>query len=69
MSDRTYTRWVRRLPWLYIAPIPLALAWVLMWSPPFTGVPTYWEIVALAVGIVLGAGPLRGVADCQPGFH
>ncbi|NBB26234.1 sugar transporter, partial [Porphyrobacter sp. SLTP] len=53
LSDRTYTRWGRRLPWLYIAPIPLALAWVLMWSPPFTGVPTYWEIVALAVGVRL----------------
>ena len=53
LSDRTYTRWGRRLPWLYIAPIPLALAWVLLWSPPFTGVPTYWEIVALAVGVRL----------------
>lgn len=53
LSDRTYTRWGRRLPWLYIAPIPLALAWVLMWSPPFTGVPTFWEIVALAVGVRL----------------
>ena len=53
LSDRTYTRWGRRLPWLYLAPIPLALAWVLMWSPPFTGVPTYWEIVALAVGVRL----------------
>ncbi len=34
LSDRTYTRWGRRLPWLYIAPIPLALAWVLLWTPP-----------------------------------
>ena len=25
LSDRTYTRWGRRLPWLYLAPIPLAL--------------------------------------------
>lgn len=53
LSDRTYTRWGRRLPWLYIAPVPLALAWVLLWSPPFTGVPGYWEIVALAVGVRL----------------
>ncbi len=53
LSDRTYTRWGRRLPWLYLAPIPLAMAWVLMWSPPFTGVPTFWEIVALAVGVRL----------------
>jgi GPH family glycoside/pentoside/hexuronide:cation symporter len=34
LSDRTYTRWGRRLPWLYIAPIPLAIAWVFLWSPP-----------------------------------
>lgn len=51
LSDRTYTRWGRRLPWLYIAPIPLAVLWTLLWSPPFTGVPTFWEIVALAVGV------------------
>ncbi|WP_285711556.1 MFS transporter [Erythrobacter oryzae] len=53
LCDRTYTRWGRRLPWLYIAPFPLALAWVLLWSPPFTGVPGFWEIVALAVGVRL----------------
>ncbi len=53
LSDRTYTRWGRRLPWLYLAPVPLALAWTVLWSPPFTGVPTYWEIVALAVGVRL----------------
>ncbi len=53
LCDRTYTRWGRRLPWLYIAPVPLAMVWALMWSPPFTGVPTFWEIVALAVGVRL----------------
>ena len=53
LSDRTYTKWGRRLPWLYIAPIPLAFMWTLLWSPPFTGVPSFWEIVALAVGVRL----------------
>lgn len=53
LSDRTYTRWGRRLPWLYVAPIPLAFMWALLWSPPFTGTPTFWEIVALAVGVRL----------------
>lgn len=33
-SDNTYTRWGKRLPWLYAAPIPLALAWIMLWSPP-----------------------------------
>ncbi len=53
LSDRTYTKWGRRLPWLYIAPIPLAFMWSMLWAPPFTGVPTFWEIVALAVGVRL----------------
>ncbi|MFZ9394767.1 MAG: MFS transporter [Erythrobacter sp.] len=53
LSDRTYTKWGRRLPWLYVAPIPLAFMWTLLWSPPFTGTPTFWEIVALAVGVRL----------------
>ena len=53
MCDRTYTRWGRRLPWLYLAPVPLAMAWALLWSPPFTGVPTFGEILALAVGVRL----------------
>ncbi|MFA6219003.1 MAG: MFS transporter [Erythrobacter sp.] len=34
LTDRTQTRWGRRLPWLYGAPIPLAIAWMLLWSPP-----------------------------------
>ncbi|MEO0698581.1 MAG: MFS transporter, partial [Pseudomonadota bacterium] len=53
LSDRTYTRWGRRLPWLYMAPFPLAVAWTLLWSPPFVGTPSFSEIVALAVGVRL----------------
>jgi len=53
LSDRTYTKWGRRLPWLYIAPIPLAFMWSMLWAPPFVGVPSFWEIVALAVGVRL----------------
>ncbi|WP_168707772.1 MFS transporter [Sphingopyxis sp. PAMC25046] len=34
LTDRTRSRWGRRLPWLYFAPIPLAVAWMLLWSPP-----------------------------------
>jgi GPH family glycoside/pentoside/hexuronide:cation symporter len=34
LTDRTRSRWGRRLPWLYAAPIPLAIAWMLLWSPP-----------------------------------
>lgn len=34
LTDRTRSRWGRRLPWLYTAPVPLAIAWMLLWSPP-----------------------------------
>lgn len=34
LTDRTRSRWGRRLPWLYTAPLPLAIAWMLLWSPP-----------------------------------
>jgi GPH family glycoside/pentoside/hexuronide:cation symporter len=51
MSDRTYSRWGRRLPWLYLAPIPLGLAWVLLWSA--TGTPSFWGLVAQAVVVRL----------------
>ncbi|WP_179102100.1 MFS transporter [Sphingopyxis sp. KK2] len=34
LTDRTRSRWGRRLPWLYAAPVPLAIAWMLLWSPP-----------------------------------
>lgn len=49
LSDRTYTRWGRRLPWLYCAPIPLAVAWVILWSPPVGSVPGFWNLLGIAV--------------------
>ncbi|MBV7266193.1 MFS transporter [Erythrobacter ani] len=49
LSDRTYTKWGRRLPWLYAAPIPLAIAWVLMWTPPGGEAPTFWGLLSIAV--------------------
>ncbi len=49
LSDRTHSRWGKRLPWLYIAPIPLAFAWVKLWSLP--DAPGFWELLALAVAV------------------
>ncbi len=49
LSDRTYTRWGRRLPWLYAAPIPLAFAWVTLWSPPGGEAPTFLGLLGIAV--------------------
>ena len=50
-SDRTYTRWGRRHPWLYLAPLPLGFAWMLLWSPPddHTHIFAYLVVVAVLV--------------------
>jgi GPH family glycoside/pentoside/hexuronide:cation symporter len=53
LSDRTYTRWGRRLPWLYAAPVPLALLWVLLWSPPGGAAPSFAGLVGIAVAVRL----------------
>ncbi len=49
LSDRTYTRWGRRLPWLYAAPIPLALIWVVLWSPPGGDAPSALGLLGIMV--------------------
>jgi GPH family glycoside/pentoside/hexuronide:cation symporter len=62
LSDRTYTRWGRRLPWLYIAPWPLALAWYMLWS--VEGAPGFWQLVvtAMAVRALVSACEVPSVA-------
>ncbi len=52
LSDRTYTRWGRRLPWLYVSAIPLALAWILLWMPPLDWGDTIFFYL-LGVGILV----------------
>src|SRR3546814_14184989 len=49
LSDQTHTRWGRRLPWLYLAPIPLAFAWFALWTPGGAGAPGFWHLVVVAV--------------------
>ena len=51
LTDRTYTRWGRRLPWLYAAPIPLAFAWVALWSPPGGEAPTFMGLLGIAITV------------------
>ncbi|MFN4221098.1 MULTISPECIES: MFS transporter [Novosphingobium] len=46
-SDRTRTAWGRRLPFLYLAPIPLALAWAFLWSP--VGEPSFAVLLFSAI--------------------
>jgi glycoside/pentoside/hexuronide:cation symporter, GPH family len=57
-SDRTYTRWGRRLPWLYLAALPLGLAWMLLWvNPQGLGGTIFWYLLltALLVRILVSA--------------
>ena len=51
LSDRTYTSWGRRLPWLYAAPIPLAFCWVMLWSPPAGEPPSFAGLVGIAIAV------------------
>lgn len=64
LSDRTYTRWGRRLPWLYLAPVPLAFAWVLLWSPPGGEAPGTLGLLGLmvTVRVLLSACEVPSVA-------
>ncbi len=57
-SDRTHTRWGRRLPWLYICAVPLGLAWMLLWvNPQGLGDNIFWYLLftALLVRILVSA--------------
>lgn len=48
-SDRTHTRWGRRLPWLYACAIPLGLAWMLLWvNPQGLGDNIFWYLLLTA---------------------
>lgn len=51
LSDRTYTRWGRRLPWLYLAPLPLAVMWVMLWHPPGGEAPGFWGLFGMCVAV------------------
>jgi GPH family glycoside/pentoside/hexuronide:cation symporter len=49
LSDRTRTAWGRRLPWLYAAPIPLGIAWYVLWTP--SGAPSFAVLLFSAVAV------------------
>ena len=36
LSDRTHTRWGRRLPWVMVSFVPIALIFFLLFTPPIT---------------------------------
>lgn len=55
LSDRTYTRWGRRLPWLYLAAIPLGIFWVILWSPP-AGAASFPVLLGVAILVRAAVG-------------
>ena len=49
VSDRTLSRFGRRLPFLYLAAIPLGLAWAFLWSP--VGDPDFFVLLFSAIAV------------------
>jgi GPH family glycoside/pentoside/hexuronide:cation symporter len=52
LSDRTRSRWGRRLPFMFVAAGPLLLFFVLIWTPPVAG-ESVWNLVYLVVVMAL----------------
>lgn len=52
LSDRTRSRIGRRRVWLVGSAIPVALTYVMLWSPP-AGLDTFWLVVWIAVAMLL----------------
>jgi GPH family glycoside/pentoside/hexuronide:cation symporter len=51
-SDRTRTRWGRRLPYMFVSALPMLALFVAIWTPPVQG-SSVWNLVYLAVVFVL----------------
>jgi GPH family glycoside/pentoside/hexuronide:cation symporter len=49
LSDRTRSRWGRRLPWLYHAALPMAISWTLLW---LTREPTSLSAILLLFNVI-----------------
>ncbi len=48
LSDRTRSRWGRRLPFMFVSALPMLAFFVLLWTPPVRGL-SVWNLVYLAV--------------------
>lgn len=48
LSDRTHTRWGRRLPFMFASGLPMLVFFVLLWTPPVDST-SIWNLAYLAV--------------------
>jgi GPH family glycoside/pentoside/hexuronide:cation symporter len=48
LSDRTHTRWGRRLPFMFASGLPMLILFVLLWTPPVDST-SIWNLAYLAV--------------------
>ncbi|MEE3718422.1 MFS transporter [Tumidithrix elongata RA019] len=50
LSDRTQSRWGRRLPWMIYAAIPFGISYFLLWLvPPLDKLGLFWYYVAISI--------------------
>lgn len=59
LSDRTNSKWGRRLPWLYVSAIPIALGWLALWNPPD------WGEGPLLVYLFFSCVAVRAAVSCN----
>ncbi len=52
LSDYTWTRWGRRLPFMFASALPMLLLFVLLWTPPIRG-QSIWNLVYLVLTLGL----------------
>jgi GPH family glycoside/pentoside/hexuronide:cation symporter len=52
LSDRTRTRWGRRLPYMFASALPMLVFFVLLWTPPVQG-NSIWNLVYVTLMLLL----------------